>query len=334
MSNWELSTHGNPADPRFAELEEQACARCHDIHAVPVVDKLLSTDENTLCLNCHDAMKDSEREVASEFDLEAVFEKAFIHPIRLNSPSNSGPDMDAWSSGIARDRAVACSDCHNPHAASDQSPTPFLDGSQLYIDGVDSRGFPKAVVDYEYETCYKCHGMNQNAETGRDVARLFARTNKSYHPIEAPGNNPIVPSLKAEWSEQSMLTCSDCHGNDDPLGPQGPHGSNLPHILKDVYADFPFASVEENALCFRCHEEQRVVQSTSFKFHNLHIENAGYSCSACHNPHGSIESPALLNLNQSFIQPVNGVLEIVQTEPGHGYCSLKCHDKAHPGQTY
>jgi len=156
--------------------------------------------------------------------------------------------MDAWSSGIADDRAVACSDCHNPHAASDQSLSPFLDGSQLYVDGVDSHGFPKPVVDYEYETCYKCHGMSQNAETGRDVARLFARTNMSYHPMEAPGNNPSVPSLKAEWSEQSMLRCSDCHGNDDALGVQGPHGSNLPHILKAAYSVFPFSGVEENAL--------------------------------------------------------------------------------------
>jgi len=335
MANWQLSTHGNPADPRFADMGEQACAQCHAIHTVPVKDNLLRTAENTLCMSCHDGLQDSETEVASDLDLEAVFEKAFIHPIRLNSPTEERPAMDAWSSGIADDRSVACSDCHNPHAVTDQSASPFLDGSQFYVDGIDSRGFSKSIVDYEYETCYKCHGMVQNAGTGRDVARLFARTNLSFHPVEAPGNNPFVPSLKAEWSEQSMLRCTDCHGNDDPLGPQGPHGSNVPHILKAAYADFPFSNVDENQLCFRCHEEQQVVQSNGFRFHQLHIKNAGYACSACHNPHGSIEYPGLMDLDQNFIQPLNnGTLEIVQTEPGHGSCSLKCHDKSHANYTY
>ncbi|MCF7824584.1 MAG: ammonia-forming cytochrome c nitrite reductase subunit c552 [Candidatus Marinimicrobia bacterium] len=335
MANWELSTHGNPADPKFSGLGDNACATCHDIHSVPAEESLLKTDQNTLCLTCHDGMKNSSEEIAANADLASVFDKTFIHPIRVNASGNRHTDMDAWSAGIADDRAVACSDCHNPHATSDQSLSPFLDGSQLYVDGVDNRGFPKAFVDYEYETCYKCHGMNQNAGLGRDVGRLFARTNMSYHPVEAPGNNPYVPSLKTEWSEQSMLSCTDCHGNDDPLGAQGPHGSNVPHILKASFADFPFSSVEENKLCFRCHEEQRVVQSNGFKYHQLHIQDAGYSCSACHNPHGSIEYPGLMDLSQGFIQPLNnGVLEIVQTEPGHGYCSLKCHDKAHPTQTY
>lgn len=335
MANWDLSTHGNPADPRFSNMNEQACSQCHDIHAVPAEANLLKTDENSLCLGCHDGTKDTELEIASDSDLETVFEKTFTHPIRFNSPDKEiSGSPDAWSAGIANDRDVSCSDCHNPHAASDHSQSPFIDGSQLYVSGVDSRGFPKDISDYEYETCYQCHGMNQNANTGNDVGRLFARTNMSFHPIEAPGNNPYVPSLKADWSEQSMMRCSDCHGNDDPMGAQGPHGSNIPHILKAPYADYPFASLEENQLCFQCHEEQRVVQSNGFKFHQLHIQDAGYACSACHNPHGSIEYPGLLELQESFIQPLNGVLEVVQTEPGHGYCTLRCHDKAHPSQTY
>jgi len=335
MENWELSTHGNPADPRFSSLKMQSCSACHNIHAVPAQRNLLNADQNTLCLSCHDGTQDSEKEVASESDLEAVFDKPFIHPVRWNSSTKmNGEKLDSWSSGLADDRSVSCSDCHNPHAASDNSHTPFIDGSQLYVGGVDSRGFEKDYSDYEYETCYKCHGMNQNAGLGKAVGRLLARTNMSFHPIEAPGNNPFVPSLKLEWSEQSMLQCSDCHGNDDALGPQGPHGSNIPHILKASYADFPFASLDENQLCFKCHEEQRVVQSNGFKFHQLHIQDEGYACSACHDPHGSIEYPGLMDLSAGFIEPLNGVLEVVQTEPGHGYCTLKCHDKAHPSQSY
>ncbi|MCF6239070.1 MAG: hypothetical protein L3J79_09745 [Candidatus Marinimicrobia bacterium] len=290
MANWDFASHGNPVDPRFAPLKNQACASCHDVHAVPPTANLLLENENTLCLSCHDGLQDTNLEIASETDLEAVFEKAFVHPIWWEeNPGNPDDRFDTWSAGMLDSRSVKCSDCHNPHAAADHSQNPFIDGSQVYVKGVDSHGFPKSVADYEYETCYKCHGMNQNAGPGKAVGWLFARTNKSFHPIEAPGNNPFVPSLKADWSEQSMLRCSDCHGNDDPLEAQGPHGSNIPHILKATYADFPFASPDENQLCFLCHEEQRVVQSNGFKFHQLHIQDAGYACSACHDPHGSIE---------------------------------------------
>jgi predicted CXXCH cytochrome family protein len=335
MSNWEMSSHGNSADPRFAELNDMACSHCHDIHAVPARHQLLKADENTLCFSCHDGMKNSKTEIAADADLKAVFEKTFIHPIQWSSGKPEiTSEFGDWSNGIANARSIGCSDCHNPHAASEHVNEPFLDGSQLYVAGVDARGFSKAVADYEYETCYKCHGMNQNTPMGGDVGRLFARSNASYHPVEGMGNNPFVPSLKPEWSEQSMIRCSDCHGNDDPMGAQGPHGSSIPHILKASYAEYPFASLEENQLCFRCHEEQRVVQSNGFKYHQLHISDAGYACSACHDPHGSVEYPGLMNLNQGFIQPLNGVLEVVQTEPGHGYCTMKCHDKAHPSQTY
>lgn len=333
MNNWELSAHGNPLDPRFSQIKEQACGHCHDIHAVPAAINLLKADETTLCMTCHDGTKDLDPEVASHHDLEEVFEKPFIHPVSWNAGSERPEGMDAWSQGLGDDRAVNCSDCHDPHAASDHSTSPFLDGSQLFVNGVDNDGFTKDIADYEYETCYKCHGYSQNAQFGRDIARLFATSNMSFHPIEAPGNNPLVPSLKPEWSEQSLMRCSDCHGNDDPAGAQGPHGSNYPSILKDKYASQPFAQLEENALCFRCHEQRKVV-SGGFKFHRLHIESAGYSCSACHNPHGSIESPALIDLNRTFIEPVNGKLEIVQTEPGHGTCALKCHDKVHTASVY
>lgn len=333
MNNWELSTHGHPSDPRFSDLENMSCGHCHDIHGLPAQEGLLKADEQSLCLSCHDGTKDGREEIASANDLEEVFEKPFIHPISWNSSSVRSEGFDAWSEGLGADRAVNCSDCHDPHAATNQSESPFLDGSQLFVDGVDNDGFRKEIVDYEYETCYKCHGYNQNAQFGGNVGLLFSRTNMSFHPVEAPGNNPFVQSLKPEWSEQSLMRCTDCHGNDDQLGAQGPHGSRFPHILKDSYATQPFARPEESALCLRCHEEGRVTQG-GFKFHKLHIEAAGYACSACHNPHGSIESPGLIDLSKPFIEPVNGVLEVVQSEPGHGTCTLKCHDKSHPGQSY
>ena len=64
MANWELSAHGNPADPRFSEINDLACAQCHNIHAVPAQSNLLIADENSLCMSCHDGMKNTPKEVS------------------------------------------------------------------------------------------------------------------------------------------------------------------------------------------------------------------------------------------------------------------------------
>ncbi len=338
MQNWELSTHGNPQNPLHAGLEEMACLQCHEIHMLPTNAKLLRADENTLCLNCHDGQSDDDTEIPSIHNLEEVFEKPFTHPIRIN-PNVTGVGYGSetetpWNFGLADDRFVRCGDCHNPHAVTSEDITPVLDGSLAFVKGVDAIGFNKDQVDYEYEVCYKCHGQNQNVKSGNDVARLLSVGNRSFHPIENVGNAAYVPSLKSGWSEQSLITCSDCHGNDDKYGPQGPHGSSVAHILKAPYSDFPFAPIDDQALCFECHDQRIITGDSGFKFHSLHIERAGYSCSACHNPHGSIDSPGLLDLNQAHITAVAGVKIVESHEAGHGSCTLQCHDVKHRSEVY
>ncbi|MCF7922444.1 MAG: hypothetical protein K9M55_07070 [Candidatus Marinimicrobia bacterium] len=338
MQNWELSTHGNPQNPLHADLEKVACLQCHEIHSLPTNAKLLRADENTLCLSCHDGSSDEVTEFASTKNLEEVFEKPFTHPIRINpNVTDVGYEADTdspWNFGLADDRFVRCGDCHNPHAVTEKNISPVLDGSLAFSRGVDAIGFPKDRVDYEYEVCYQCHGQNQNVRSGNDVGRLLSVGNRSYHPIENIGLSSSVPSLKDGWSEQSLITCSDCHGNDDPYGPQGPHGSSLPHILKAPYSDFPYASIEDQQLCFKCHDQRKIVGDEGFKFHNLHINRAGYSCSACHNPHGSFDSPGLIDLTQSHITSLNGEKKVEGLEPGHGTCTLQCHNVKHVMEAY
>lgn len=338
MQNWELSTHGNPQEPQYAELKDVACLQCHEIHTVPTLGKLLKADENTLCLSCHDGTKDHEGEISSFSNLKEEFEKPYTHPIRINpNVGGTGYGEDngpGWAGGISADRYVRCGDCHNPHAASNHDVNAQLDGSLAFSHGVDALGFPKSNVDFEYEVCYKCHGQSQNSLASNSVGHLFAAGNMSYHPVEQVGNASSVPSLKPGWSEQSLVTCSDCHGNDNPFGPAGPHGSSVPHILKASYTDMPFGAAEEQQLCYECHDSRKIVSNAGFRFHSLHIEGAGYSCAACHNPHGSPDSPGLIDLNQAHIEPLNGKLEVVGLEPGHGSCTLECHDYKHAGQTY
>ena len=338
MQNWDLSTHGNPQNPLHAELEEVACLQCHSIHTLPTNAKLLRADENTLCLTCHDGRKDEDTEIASVKNLEEVFEKPFTHPIRINpNVTDVGYDSDTespWNFGLADDRFVRCGDCHNPHAVTEGDVSPVLDGSMAFVEGMDAVGFKKDRADYEYQVCYKCHGQNQNLNSGSDVSQHFSLGNRSFHPIESVGMGLSVPSLKKGWSEQSLVTCSDCHGNDDPYGPQGPHGSSIPHILNAAYSDAPYGSVDEQALCFKCHDQRKIMSDGSFKFHSMHINRAGYSCAACHNPHGSADSQALLDLNLPHIRALDGVKMIQGTEPGHGTCTLQCHNYKHKLEYY
>ncbi len=339
MQNWDQSVHGNPEDPLYAEMKEVACLQCHEIHTLPVHNKLLRADENSLCLSCHDAQSNGAGETASKGNLVESFEKPFTHPIRFNPNveesgyTGAGGD-EHLDVEFSSDRYVRCGDCHNPHAASEHAVNPQLGGALLFADGVDALGFPKRVVDAEFEVCYKCHGRTQNALPGQDVGRLLATGNTSFHPVESVGNNSHVPSLKPAWSEQSIITCSDCHGNDDVMGPQGPHGSNIPHILKKSWVDSPFSTINENTVCATCHDLRQVASGAGFRFHSLHIEKAGYGCAACHNPHGSVDSPGLMDLSRPHIQPVNGLLEVSSIGPGHGSCTLQCHGKVHAGQTY
>jgi len=338
MQNWEQSTHGNPQNPLHAGLEKMACMQCHELHTLPANAKLLKSDENTLCLGCHDGSVDKTGEIASLLDLEQVFEKPFTHPIRLN-PQGPAVGYDSqietpWNFGLTDDRSVRCGDCHNPHAATSEKISPSLDGSLAFVRGVNAQGFTKASADQEYEVCYKCHGQNQNASTANDIAMLFSTGNRSFHPIENVGANIHVPSLKSNWSEQSLMTCSDCHGNDDRYGPQGPHGSSIPHLLKATYSDMPYGGIGEQQLCLTCHDQRIILGNDGFKFHALHIQRAGYSCAACHNPHGSVDHPALLDIDQVHITDFGGVKQIESLEPGHGTCTLKCHGVIHNGEVY
>ncbi len=340
LEGWSHSVHANPDNPVFAEMRHLSCSQCHSIHATPAHDKLLIDDQNSLCFRCHDGLKDDPREVPANKDLREVFRKEFVHPVGFHGGS---PFADADESGFIgflagtkENRGVQCSDCHNVHAVAEESVSGTLPSSMEGASGVDRLGMEKIRADYEYEVCLKCHGFSTLGLPGqRDVAADFDLSNRSYHPIMAAGTGGYVPSLKEEWSTISTMSCSDCHGNDDPDGPQGPHGSSQPHLLKAAWNESPFrsGSPEENALCFMCHKESRIY-SGGWRWHNFHLERGGYSCAACHDPHGSADGPGLIRLDQPWIEPENGEKRIERVSLEEGTCTLKCHGHAHRNSPY
>jgi hypothetical protein len=169
----------------------------------------------------------------------------------------------------------------------------------------------------------------------------FQTSNPSYHPVMAMGTNPEVPSLIAPWSETSILTCTDCHSNDDPQGPAGPHGSIYSPLLTDNYGQSNGQAESQFlfALCYRCHDRNVVMSESgpSFSEHNKHVRGERYSCFLCHDAHGSTQYTHLIRFDeaQPFIAPSSsGRLEYIDNGDGSGSCYINCHGENHNPETY
>jgi predicted CXXCH cytochrome family protein len=221
-------------------------------------------------------------------------------------------------------------------------------------------------------------GYGRNPQRQFDVGnpdRFNARTefqfSLSYHPVTRPadlssGFGGDVPSLRPApitpngsplpnrvLSASSYIYCTDCHNNDTGrnlgtfTGPEGPHGSNIPHLLERADAlEPPTAtpgapapgvtySASEYALCDKCHDvEGSILQNQSFSQHRLHVRQQNAACSTCHDPHAS-QAPMLINFDRSIVAPSSsGRLSYQRTGFRSGTCYLTCHGHDHNPATY
>lgn len=168
----------------------------------------------------------------------------------------------------------------------------------------------------------------------------FQLSNDAYHPVAGPGRNPStylnnvldVPDGQlrgndwtgARLNRFSTVLCTDCHNSEatnttpgsarnSPNGPKGPHGSSNPRMLRANYStavgvnNAPFGGYNPNnfALCFLCHDEQRLRGNRSNFFQaggvgagrgNLHqvhlVDRTNASCHECHyNVHSNVAPP-------------------------------------------
>jgi hypothetical protein len=228
---------------------------------------------------------------------------------------------------------VVCTSCHTPHRGLRQ-PTGGAAGGQRRLS-------PKDPARFEYELCESCHGnRGLTTQSFSDLSRLLSPSNRSFHPVEAPSRESspsVLPSLAGR-----EINCTDCHGNSDPRGPAGPHGSAELFILKARYTttDGTPESPSTFALCYGCHRREAVLSSSAFPEHRRHIVELKASCATCHNPHGSVQNRALIRFGEETV--VAGVspsgqagrLAFHSTGPGAGTCYLSCHGEDHAPATY
>lgn len=276
-------------------------------------------------------------------NIEVEFFKTFRHPT-FDAPGIHRPDEILPEINSKAPRHAECVDCHHPHYVTKENR--FAGIKVRKVAGIYGSATAEAQV------CYRCHGDSLNLPGKYSNKRLeFSTTNPSFHPVEGEGRNSAVLSLIRPYKEKkfaaddvSIISCSDCHGNDNHNGPKGVHGSIYRFILKDNFdaSDAISESQFAYALCYRCHSRSSILANESFRFHSLHIQGNGLgkpgtSCFTCHNSHGSAEYKYLIKFNRSVVSPTStGVLKFVERGSAKfsGECYLTCHGVEHNPKSY
>lgn len=296
----------------------QGCSSCHKGHGKRAT-VMLDLPKDELCFKCHGPLKKGIKGEANT-DIYTVILKRSNHTIIQTSqyhvPGENLPEREP-----STPRHVSCYDCHNTH---------FSTKDKMFkgVRGYSGKGTKIRAVQKEYEICYNCHSDSANLPPNEsNIARKFDPGTVSFHPVETYGKNRNVPSLKAPLSINTVITCSDCHGNDDKTGPRGPHGSNYNHLLTTNYTtesgpESPFAY----ELCYGCHNRNSILNDESFKAHKRHILYGNISCFACHDAHGSATYSNLINFDTRVVSPNSiGQLTYWKLVPGRPRCFLSCH---------
>jgi predicted CXXCH cytochrome family protein len=326
------------------------CASCHQPHTAPSGAYLLrGVTVADACSRCH----------AGNTSVASVTQGPNVAPDLAKFSNHNKPGkIDLLKLMTSQSN---CNDCHGSHTmAPGTAVAPTIPPNLGSVSGVNSAGAVVPRAQFEYEVCFKCHSGPTGGTTSlkpptitRQVTQADVRLQTSpsavsFHPVQASGTNPDVPSLIPTMQVTAQIYCSDCHASDTSMTPgsaKGPHGSNVAPLLKAQYdrEDNIAESAATYALCYTCHERTSILGNQSFSGHAQHIVTARTPCSVCHDAHGIPSGQAnpanhahLINFDTGVVKPdrVTGRLEYSTTSPRAGTCYLTCHDKDHSPLSY
>jgi len=394
--SWDNSSHAtstassnNPAAtwperkagwPTFSTVASGGCINCHTPHNAMSAARLIKATEENTCYLCHDGS------VAST-NIQADTSKFYSHPV--NVTPNPDHDAEILENPITMAQHAECSDCHNPHSVEAAPPmisfnpsnrstphtiAPAANALIKNVKGVDINGAVTNHLQYQYELCFKCHGLPGKSACGsgrcstatnlqmvrqdgvyniRDKVNSATPGLVSFHPIERnnPANDTEVPSLRKDIplnKTSSLIYCTDCHSGDTSAaaggtGANGPHGSNYGAIMaqRHSFASYVPFSTAAYQICFKCHDQAVLMSDASGFPHKKHLKDEDSACINCHDPHGSQAYPHLIN----FLTEIGGTVNIRAVSPNSapiwtdrgrfkGSCTLSCHGKIHDDLGY
>ena len=329
----------------YRTVAENGCENCHQSHTAPRPVRLLThVFEEDTCLACHNG------NVAAT-DIESELTKQYGHFAQdFTGIHDAAEDFSL----VGVRPHVECEDCHNPHLANGNPSlgAPRVSGANIGVSGIDATGQQVRRAQNLYDICYKCHADYNVIPTLRLTRQIdqfntrleFDLANPSFHPVASAGVNLEVPSLLSPYTVRSVISCTDCHNNNDSLGPKGPHGSSFEFLLERNYItlDFTHENPSTYALCYKCHSRQSILGDRSFAKHKEHIQDENTPCSACHDPHGisntqgnPINNSHLINFDLEIVRPDSrGRLQFEDLGRFAGQCYLNCHGKEHSPKRY
>lgn len=265
------------------------------------------------------------------------------HPVGAVADSHNSTETPAFV------RHVECVDCHDTHeATSTAAAAPAVMGQLKGVFGaslVNNNAGTDITYDdaqpvvNEYEVCFKCHSGYSSLEGARDIASEVNTRNVSVHAIEETFTVAAPTStFETGWDSDSVLYCSDCHGNADTSvsAVSGLHVSGAaPLLVRPYLGTLPS---DAQLLCYDCHESAVYLTGppaddgtaslfydgdlTKPQLHSLHVQDHGFGCSTCHISHGSPTEDRLMRADVGYT---------LNAGTG-GTCENSCH--LAPGNTY
>lgn len=239
------------------------------------------------CVDCHDPHATKKNTSGSA-----------IHAVNpaANSSAPGAAIRGSW--GVLP--AFATRATSNPGTLNWSSPTEF---TALRLTG--------AAADMEAYLCFKCHSKNIGATMIpglSDTAQEFNPSNFSIHNVTGQNvgmqsaftvnstaytwSPPLASAfLKTGWTNDSKMTCTDCHTNAQNSATQavGPHGSTVEWLIDPTYVNWTADSYlstntegmfPANIICAKCH----VGIDTANEVHMNHTGSTRGDCQYCHTP--------------------------------------------------
>jgi hypothetical protein len=283
----------SPSDP----LEEKFCLQCHS-----TANPNAGTNQDYYGVQSMSS---------TSLGIGTALGYTYTHPTSAVSGQHEAFE-DSTNLGVGS-RHAECVDCHNVHEAAQGTH----DGSSSLVSNalkgtwgvrppggiwpdrpIPTDNAPTNVApvtyervepaQYEWQICLKCHSNYTTLPGGaRNLAEEINPNYPSMHGIAAAGTNPFcnTSTMNEPWASSKVTYCSDCHRSNIPTDPEGPHGSNLEHLLVESVVS---SDVDGTPLCFVCHQIG-VYWTTSGAASNYskHPPDQGqhavpHGCFACH----------------------------------------------------